>query len=264
MSRAGKRVVFVAVSNAVKASLVRAGVYPDKIMVVYNGADVRLYHPGVQPSASCASKNEVVKVAMFGRIVERKRHIDAVEALALLCHEVNARLYIVGDAWDELGVAVETRLRERVAELGLMDHVIFTGYRTDVPEVMAAMDIVLVPSLDEPFARVILEAMSMQKPVIGTFSGGTPEMIKHGINGLLVPPKNPGALFRAILQLVREPELASILSRNGRERAVNLFSIESHVMAIMRLYEKLLRAAGRQVTPVGCPKIGKRQSQLEL
>jgi L-malate glycosyltransferase len=242
MARAGSRIVFVAVSKAVKASLVNAGVSSGQVEVVYNGADVTRYHPGIPPADPFEGRSDAVNLGLFGRIEERKRHIDAVEALFLIRRvRSNVRLVVVGDPWKESGRAADRRLKERIAELGLQDQVLFTGYRTDVPALMSGVDVVLVPSTDEPFARVILEAFSMEKPVVGTLSGGTPEMIEDGVSGLLAPAQDPAALADACLRLLNDAKLAASLARQGRERALRLFTIDSHVAAITRIYSEIRR-----------------------
>ena len=243
MKRAGSRVHFIAVSNAVKEALVGAGVMPQNISVIFNGTDVRNFHPGVSPARLVRDGSPRLNLGIFGRIEERKRHLDAVEALAIVRREVDAHLYIVGDAWRDSGKVVEEWLLERTSQLGLAPHVSFTGYRTDIPEIMAGMDIVLVPSVDEPFARVILEALALEKPVIGTLSGGTPEMIEDATSGLLVPPKAPAALAQAILRLARDPGLAARLARNGRARATRMFTIEAHVSKVLGVYDKVMGRA---------------------
>jgi len=240
MKRAGNRVHFIAISNAVKEALVKVGVAPEKVSVIYNGTDVRSFRPGLQPARFLRESPVSLNLGIFGRIEERKRHIDAIEALPLIRKHADSHLYIVGDAWKESGQAVEKWLQERIVQLGLGRHVSFTGYRTDVPEIMAGVDIVLVPSVDEPMGRVILEAMASEKPVIGTLSGGIPEVIENGTSGLLVEPKAPAVLADAVLRLVRDPRLAARLAANGRERATKLFSIEAHVSQVVFFYNTIL------------------------
>jgi len=240
MKRAGRRVQFIAVSNAVKAALVRVGVPAEKVSVIYNGTDVGSFRPGLPAARFLHEGATRVNLGIFGRIEARKRHVDAVEALAEVRKHVDAHLYVVGDAWRESGKAVEKWLQERISQLGLAPHVSFTGYRTDIPEIMAGMDVVLVPSVDEPFARVILEAMASEKPVIGTLSGGTPEMIEDGVSGLLVAPERPAELAEAILRLARDPELARRLATNGLQRATGLFTIEAHVSKVVAVYEQIV------------------------
>jgi glycosyltransferase involved in cell wall biosynthesis len=260
MAHAGGRVFFIAVSEAVKNSLIRAGVRAERIKVVYNGADVTQYHPGVKPAGLFSRRGTEFRLGLFGRIEERKRHIDAVEALPLIRREYpNVHLVIVGDPWRESGQAADRRLKKRIAELNLQEHVTFTGYRTDVPALMADVDAVLVPSVDEPFARVILEAFSLGKPVIGTLSGGTPEMIEEGVSGILTPPEDPAALAAACLRLIRNPEIAAAMGRQGRKRALRLFTIDSHVGAVTQVYlecGKQERAAGegRHAAPASLEK----------
>jgi L-malate glycosyltransferase len=244
MRKAPESVRYIAVSQAVKLALGRAGVNPARVDVVYNGADVAAFNPGVVPTQVRRGEKDRLFLGVFGRIEERKRVIDVVEAMDLLPARLGVHLFVVGDSWSDTGALVEQGLKSRVEALGLTSRVTFTGYREDIPAVMAAMDIVLVPSVDEPFARVILEAMSLGKPIIGTTSGGTPEMLEEGESGLLVPPRNPAALADAIVA-VSEAELARRLGNNARSRALNLFTVESHVRQIREIYAEVAGGTAR-------------------
>jgi glycosyltransferase involved in cell wall biosynthesis len=236
MRRAPEQVRYVAVSRAVQHALERVGVDSARIDVVYNGTDMAAFNPDVIPARLPEAGEAGLIIGVFGRIEERKRVIDVVEALNRLPGRLAAHLLIVGESWTETGARVEEEIRSRVETLGLTSRVTFTGYREDVPSVMAAVDMVVVPSVDEPFARVILEAMSLAKPIIGTTSGGTPEMLEDGESGLLVPPGNPPALAAAIASLA-DPDLARRLGENARSRALKLFTVGAHVSRIQQIYD---------------------------
>ena len=112
---------------------------------------------------------------------------------------------------------------------------------------MALFDVFVLPSLGEHFGRVIVEAMAMEKPVVATGAGGVPEIVGHGITGLLVPPADPAALAAAILSLLEDPVRAVRLGAAGRRRAVSDFSLSGHVAAIERLYARMLGETGHHV-----------------
>ncbi|MFB3904125.1 MAG: glycosyltransferase family 4 protein [Acidobacteriota bacterium] len=230
---------FIAISAAVRQALLAVGVHPARIDVIHNCADLKAFHAGVKPACDVLPKGGL-RLGVFGRIEERKRVVDAVEALSLLDEALNSHLFIVGEAWTENGAAVERELRSKVRALGVEDRVTFTGYRTDIPEIIAALDIVLMPAEDEPFARAVLEGMCMGKPVIGTTSGGVPEVIEDGQSGLLVPPRDPRRIAEAIRSLVADPTAARRLGRNGQQRAINHFSVEAHLERVEQAYKRIL------------------------
>ncbi|HXK61832.1 MAG TPA: glycosyltransferase family 4 protein [Acidobacteriota bacterium] len=245
MKNSPKSVRFIAISEAVRQALLAAGVKPERIDVIHNCADLGAFHPAVAPDPAIVAKGKL-RLGVFGRIEERKRLIDAVEAVGQLDAAREAHLFIAGEAWTGKGVEVERELRARIRELGLEQQVTFLGYRNDVPEIMAALDIVLMPAVDEPFARVVLEGMCMGKPVIGILSGGVPEVIENGVSGILAPPRSPRALAEAIESLVKDPGLARRLGENARRRALEQFSVESHLSQVEATYRKVLGQTSRK------------------
>jgi glycosyltransferase involved in cell wall biosynthesis len=139
----------------------------------------------------------------------------------------------------------ETRvatLRRRISELNLDDVVRLLGFRRDMPQLLAASDICVLPADAEACGRVLFEAMAMAKPVVGTASGGTPEIVVDGHTGLLVPHRNPRALAEALLALLKDPARRHALGLAGRERAVKQFSIQAHIRQTMAVYTDVLTA----------------------
>jgi L-malate glycosyltransferase len=165
-------------------------------------------------------------LGLVGQITPWKGHDTAVRALARVRREhPRARLAIVGEV---KFAARATRfdnhrfmadLQSLVAAEGLEEAVVFAGQRADVPDVVAALDALLVPSWDEPFGRVVIEAMAMGTPVVATSVGGPAETITHGRDGLLAPPRDDEAWARAIARLLGDPEAARRMAAAGRETA---------------------------------------------
>jgi glycosyltransferase involved in cell wall biosynthesis len=123
----------------------------------------------------------------------------------------------------------------------------FLGERRDIPEILAAVDLLLAPSLEEPFGRTIIEAMAMRVPVVATRNGGPSEIIKGGVDGLLLPPRWPDEWARAILQLVESPELRREFGAKGREKVLSQFGRAMHVERFVEVYERLLAGGYRPV-----------------
>jgi glycosyltransferase involved in cell wall biosynthesis len=159
-------------------------------------------------------------IGVFGRIINWKGQHVVLDALGRL---PGVHALLVGDERED--PAYVARLRDQVARLGLGDRVRFTGFRRDVMSAMAAVDVVVHSSVaPEPFGRVIVEGMLVGRPVIATVGGGVGEIIDDGVNGLLVPPGDAGALARAIAALLANAERASALAAAGRQKAVASFA----------------------------------------
>lgn len=179
-------------------------------------------------------------VGITSRLDPEKGHDCFLKAAQELTeHYGNLRFMIVGKAFID-GQDREAALRRLANDLGVADKVIFTGFRTDMPEVLASFDVFVLAADAEPCGRVLFEAMAMQKPVVGTNTGGTPEIVVHNETGLLIPPGDPGALALAIRSLLDDERRAAEMGRLGRKRAVERFSIEAHVRKTEALYLELL------------------------
>jgi glycosyltransferase involved in cell wall biosynthesis len=127
----------------------------------------------------------------------------------------------------------------------MAEAVTFTGVRADVPKILAALDLFVLPSLWEGMPNAVLEAMAAGLPVVATAVGGTPEVVMDGVTGLLVPPQDPSALAQAIERLLRDPDLRRTMGRAGRRRVEQHFDVRETVRQVEDLYETLLREKGR-------------------
>lgn len=173
---------------------------------------------------------------LFGRLVREKGFEFAISAFSLLKKKGSAAQLIIAG-----GGPLRTCLEEKVKELGLESCVTFTGVLSQ-EELLAIFNratILVVPSLMESFGLVILEAMQMQRPVIGSRVEGIPEVILDGETGLLVPPQNPLALCEAIETLLEQPDKTIRLGKNGYKRALQ-FSIEQNGKQFEELYQELV------------------------
>ena len=141
---------------------------------------------------------------------------------------------LVAGEGEELAV-----LQEEALNLGIQENVKFLGFREDVPSLLRAMDVFLLPSLSEGLPLSVLEALALQKPVVASDVGGIPEVVEDGITGYLVPPKNPQALADKILLLLRNPQLAAEFGKEGRKSVEQAFSLEHMIQEYQSLYEEL-------------------------
>ena len=133
------------------------------------------------------------------------------------------------------------KLQQLVSELRLSDHVVFTGFRTDVSSIMAASDIVVHSSSEpEPFGRVVVEALLAGRPVVATAAGGVLDIVEDQVTGLLVPPKNAALMAKAIQQLLQNREQARAIGQRAQQRSKERFSVKRHVTAVQRIYQEVL------------------------
>jgi glycosyltransferase involved in cell wall biosynthesis len=177
-------------------------------------------------------------VGFVGWLIPIKGVTYLIKAMAeVVQRHPNSLLVLVGKG-DEKGEE-EIKLKEQVENLGLADNVRFLGWRPDVDEIMGCFDIFVLPSLNEGMGRVLVEAMSAGLPIVASRVGGIPDLVKHGENGLLVPPADAGALERAISDLLSDKARRKHMGETGK-RMCRPYSVEAMVEKIDNLYSRLL------------------------
>jgi glycosyltransferase involved in cell wall biosynthesis len=149
------------------------------------------------------------------------------------------KLVIVG------GGQEENSLRALVDEQGLNRVVAFTGPRTDVADFLAIFDVALLSSDYEGTPLSVIEYLAAGKPVVATRVGGVPDLVEHGVHGLLVSRRDPQGLARAVVRLLRDPDLRTRMGEAGRTRQQREFSIDGTLHHLELLYEELFRASMR-------------------
>ncbi|MBW3638901.1 MAG: glycosyltransferase [Actinobacteria bacterium] len=178
-------------------------------------------------------------VGVVGRLAEWKGQHVFLDAFAQVFAGSPARAWLVGSAMfgEE---AYEQRLRDQVVSLGIDEQVDFRGFREDVDAELAEMDVVVHCSvLPEPFGQVVIEAMSAGRPVIASAEGGPAEVVTDGVDGLLVPPRDPALLAAALRRLFEDPGLRQRLAVAGRETALG-YSPERTAEGLMAVYRQVL------------------------
>lgn len=175
-------------------------------------------------------------LGMVARYAPQKGHIYFIEAMPEILKEVpNVKFYFAGS--DEKGI--KNRLKDRARELGIEKNIIFADFDPDPVGLMSQFDIFVLPSLWEGFGLVLLEAMSVGRPIVATNVGPIPEIIQDGQNGFLVPPKDPKILAEKIIILLKDKSLREKMGNAGKER-LKEFSIEKMVKETEGVYDKLL------------------------
>jgi glycosyltransferase involved in cell wall biosynthesis len=239
-------------ADAVRDWLIRQGYDESRIVVIRNGVDLNRFAQPAEPArlqAELALPPQVPVVTVVSRLHRLKGIEHFLEATAILrARFPEARFLIVGET-NPQERDYQRELFALSARLGLADRVVFTGLRTDVPDLLAGTSVSVMPSLNEALSNVLLESMAAGVPVVATRVGGTPEVIEDGVNGLLVPPADPMALANAIGTLLADPSLASRLGRAGRRHVDERFSMARMVSATERLYQSLLEHRCRIGSP---------------
>jgi glycosyltransferase involved in cell wall biosynthesis len=236
----------------------RAGAPAARLVVVHNGVDLQRFDPHRVDGARARA---AVGPALEGRLVlgvvaqlsPWKGQACAIEALAALVRDgVDAHLLLIGsvkfrDPATRLdNEAYVRRLRERIDAQGLCERVSWLGEREDVPELLAALDVLLLPSAQEPFGRALIEAMALGVPVIATDVGGPREIVRDGEEGLLLAPDEPREWAAAIRRLGEDEQLRARMGASGRRRVQDAFSADANARAMGAVYDRALaRRASR-------------------
>lgn len=177
----------------------------------------------------------------LGRLTPWKGHRTLLQAFAkVVAQRPEARLLVVGEVafWaDEYG----EELRALADRLDLNGRVIWAGFRADVPELLRLCEVLVLPSRNEPFGRVLIEAMATAKPVVATNSGGAPEIVVPNETGLLVPPEDAQGLAEALVQLLSDAALRERLGAAGLARAREHFDVRRVVSQVEGIYEEMLK-----------------------
>jgi glycosyltransferase involved in cell wall biosynthesis len=207
---------------------------PSRLVVLANG--VRALPPGdghaVRAELAIGSDDPVIGVVC---VMRPEKAVDSlVRAAALLLPDVpRLRVVVAGDGPERPAVQALAR------ELDVADRVLLLGDRMDVPDILAALDVAVLCSDYEGIPLALLEYMDAARPIVATRVGGIPELIEDGVDGLLVPPRNPPALAEAILALLRDRERGAALGARARERCRREFSVDVTVERLQDLYEQL-------------------------
>jgi glycosyltransferase involved in cell wall biosynthesis len=215
---------------------------PGKITVIPNGFDVDAFD--VPPGERDAVRSEMglaasdLVIGCTSRIDVQKGQLELVEAFRLaLRHFTNARLVLVGEPTMHEGLQYMDFLKRKVAEYGLDSRIVFTGFRRDVPRILAGLDVFVMPSYEETFGNCLVEAMLAGLPCVATDAGGAPEIVEGGRVGLLAEPRSVESLARALGLLLENPGLRRDLGARARESARLRFNLDGVLDRAERLYE---------------------------
>ena len=207
---------------------------PKKLLTIYNGVDVARWKAGGEKSALRSSLGIPPNALVIGAVANfsaAKGYPVLLETAQILLKQCPLAYFLFVGA----GPLLE-EMREKAGWLDGHDHFVFTGARSDIPDLVAAMDVFVSASVMEGFPNALLEAMAMGKTVVATRVGGIPEMVESGQDGILVPPEDAPALAGAVLALLRDPQTASRLGARAAEKIRRDFTVQRMVDQHENLY----------------------------
>jgi glycosyltransferase involved in cell wall biosynthesis len=231
------------VSESERREGIALGIVPaERAIVIENGIDAASYagrdRSRVRREFGIADDEPLI--GAVGLLNEAKGHSYLIDAIATLRGRGSrARGLIVGEG------ALRADLERRIRDLSLGDAVILAGYRRDVPDVLAALDVFAMPSLWEGMPYGVLEAMAAQKPVVASDVNGCRDLVRDGETGFLVPPRDPSALAAALERVLRDRERAAALAAAGRELVAREYSLATMIDRYVALFDSLAREKGR-------------------
>lgn len=232
---------FIAISRAIEEDILGMGVPKDRITLIHNGLDISKF--GLPEAAGSMMKKlglnpNLPIIGVVARLHPVKGHEYFLQAARIMLDKgVKAQFLLVGD-----GIYRE-KLENLCRALNLEQDVFMPGYYSPVEDIYGISDLVCLPSLMEGLGMVILEAMHFNVPVVASKVGGVPEIIKDGVNGFLVEPRDPEGLAQAMTNILLDSDLRDRLCRQGQE-TVGVFSMESMIRKEEKIYEDLIARFG--------------------
>ncbi len=235
-----KNLSVICISKAVRRSLPDS--YYNKSYVVYNGISEQRFCPvksSFELRREIGLDGEAVVVLTAGRIVPWKRQRDLLEMIKIIHRKKpQLRLIICGESlyWR---TNYMNELQDYVVKNALTSIVTFLNYKHNIADYINMADIVALPSDNEPFGRVLIEAMCLHKCVIAANSGGVPEIVRHQETGFLYPTGNIGVLTEGVLLLADHPKLRTEMGEKGYQVFRENFTLQAHILQVESLYEHI-------------------------
>ncbi len=217
--------------------VVELGVPRERVTCIATGIDLTRFQPGLAGTLrqELGIDPPVALVGMISVLRSWKGHATFLDAAAILLKDTSRRIHFIigGD-----GPGRE-ELNAKITQAPWKDRVTLLGHRADVPNVLASLDVLVLPSFaHEGIPQIILQAQAMARAVVATTVGGIPEVVEDGVTGLLIPPRNPEALAEKIAVLLDDPGLRVRLGRTARENVEKDHSLDGMGQRLLGLYDQ--------------------------
>lgn len=229
---------FIVVCEMLARQLKTEGISEEKIVTIHNGLEIEKYDPAVSGAyirQEFGIDSENILIGIIARLHPVKGHKFLLEATAKVIRKIpNLLLIMVGTG------PLKLELQETANRLGIASNIIFAGFRKDIPEIIASLDFLVLPSLSEGLSLTVMEGMAMKKAVLATRVGGTPEVITSGVDGLLVPPRDVAALAEGIENLAFNGKMAVEFGEMARKTIEGNFTAGLMADKTAMLYVEIL------------------------
>jgi glycosyltransferase involved in cell wall biosynthesis len=209
----------------------------ERIVSIPTGADLARFHPGppdweLKKRLGLPTDSPVITLVAVFRAQKRHELVIAA-AVEVIQRFPGARFVFVGDG------PGRDRVEQEIKKARLGAHILMTGYREDVPAILSFTDLGIISSVAEGIPQFLFQIMAMGKPVIATAVGGIPEIVTPGVTGVLIPPEDPAALAKAMVQVLGDPETARRLGEAGRRLVEQEYSVEKMAEKVYRVYQQV-------------------------
>lgn len=226
---------FIAVSHALARELAAWGIAPERIKVIHNGIDPQPFQQAGKQRKAIIESDGTMVVGTAARMAPQKGLQYLVYAAAWLAGRYPQMRFVIAGEGPE-----QPALQELARRMGLSGRLLFPGFSRNIPVTLAQIDIFVLPSLTEGLSITLLEALAAGCAVVATHVGGIPEIVEHGVTGLLVPPASAGALAGAVAALADNPCLRRSFAQAGRKQVMEKFTVDKMLLQTGSVYESLL------------------------
>jgi glycosyltransferase involved in cell wall biosynthesis len=233
----------ITAGEAIRKDIInRNKIHPEKVICIPTGVDIERFNPGLYDGKKIRREFDISQdeylVGMLAFIRKMKGYPVFIEAASKVLRSIpNVKFLIVGGDVENK----ESELKNHIKKLGIESSFIFTGFRRDIPEILSAIDVSVLSSLEkECIPQAISHSLAMEKPVVATDIGNISDLVKNGITGILVPPGNIDALATGILTLLSAPEMRKRMGKAGRQLIEEKFTLNQMIDKTEKVYAELL------------------------
>lgn len=226
----------VAVSEGQRQKILACGVRPDKVRVIHNAIDLATYPDPAEKSVrlELGIPQDAILVATAGRLSPEKNHLGLLKAARLVLAKMPDVYFVVfGEGF------LRPELEMAVADAGIGNRFLLPGFRSDVRSLLYEIDIFTLPSQTEGLPNVVLEAFACRKPVVATKVGGTPEIVRHGDNGSLVPPNDMEELAASLTTLCASANIRRSMGEKGYQLVKEQFGYDQQNKLYLEIYNRI-------------------------